>query len=101
MGTTSTRHRASESSRGDMLLTRGQDTLGGDNGHTGAVDEALAKARGGRPATWHSRRFGPHSANLLAASIIRAREVRTTGPGRRPGTGHGWAPGRHSDRLTA
>jgi len=42
-----------------------------DHGHTGAVDEALAREHGGKPATWHSRRFGPHAVNDLAAAIIR------------------------------
>ena len=42
----------------------------GDDGHLGTVDETLACEHGGRPATWHSRRFGPQAVNLLAAAII-------------------------------
>jgi hypothetical protein len=42
-----------------------------DHGHTGAVDDRLAKSYGGRASTWHSRRFGPHAVNHLAACIIR------------------------------
>jgi len=42
-----------------------------DHGHTGAVDEELAREHGGKPATWHSRRFGPHAVNDLTAAIIR------------------------------
>lgn len=48
------------------------ETQGGDNGKVGAVDEALAREYGSRPATWHSRRFGRHSVNHLCASIVRA-----------------------------
>jgi hypothetical protein len=47
--------------------------LGGQksgNGKTAAVDAALAKLHGGRPATWHSRRCGRDAVNRLAAAII-------------------------------
>jgi hypothetical protein len=40
------------------------------NGKTAAVDVALAKLYGGRPATWHSRRCGRDAVNRLAAAII-------------------------------
>jgi hypothetical protein len=54
-----------------MDATMGTTPPGSDHGHTGAVDEGLARAFGGRPATWHARRYGPHAVNLLAAAIIR------------------------------
>jgi hypothetical protein len=60
-----------------MGAIMGTTGLGSDHGHTGAVDEALARTYGSRPATWHSRRCGPQSVNLLAAAIIR--EWRNTG----------------------
>jgi hypothetical protein len=60
-----------------MDATMGTNPQGSDHGHTGAVDEALARAYGGRPATWHARRCGPQAVNLLAAAIIR--EWRGTG----------------------
>jgi hypothetical protein len=40
------------------------------NGKTGAVDAALARLYGGRPATWHGRRCGRDAVNRLAAQII-------------------------------
>lgn len=62
---------SSVSERGNMAPT--VPPAGGANhhGHTGTVDENLARALGGRPATWHSRRFGPQAVNHLAAAIIR------------------------------
>lgn len=44
---------------------------GSHHGHTGTVDKNLARRHGGRPSTWHSRRFGPQAVNQLAAAIIR------------------------------
>ncbi len=46
-----------------MAATVGSNQQQRDHGHTGAVDEALAREHGGKPATWHSRRFGPHAVN--------------------------------------
>jgi hypothetical protein len=60
-----------------MAATVGSNQSESDHGHTGAVDEALAREHGGKPATWHSRRFGPHAVNDLAAAIIR--QWRTSG----------------------
>jgi hypothetical protein len=54
-----------------MAATVGANDKQSDHGHTGAVDDALAREHGGKPATWHSRRFGPHAVNDLAAAIIR------------------------------
>ena len=41
------------------------------NGHIGSVDLLLAREHGGKPATWHGRRFGHYAVNELAARIIR------------------------------
>jgi hypothetical protein len=60
-----------------MAATMGESGGTSDHGHTGAVDDALARAHGGRPATWHARRFGPHAVNHLTAAIIE--EWRKTG----------------------
>lgn len=54
-----------------MADTVGDTSPGSDHGHTGAVDARLARIQGGRASTWHSRRFGPHAVNQLAACIIR------------------------------
>jgi hypothetical protein len=59
-----------------MADTVGHPGTASDHGHTGAVDDRLARSHGGRASTWHSRRFGPHAVNDLAACIIREwREV--------------------------
>jgi hypothetical protein len=54
-----------------MADTVGHSSPGSDHGHTGSVDAQLARIHGGRESTWHSRRFGPHAVNQLAACIIR------------------------------
>jgi hypothetical protein len=46
------------------------DYLDHEERHGSAVDIALSRQRGGRPATWHSRRFGHQPVNVLAAAII-------------------------------
>ena len=56
--------------RPDMGHTVETEGQGGDNGHTGAVDAALAREWGAAPATWHSRRYGHQAANRMVARII-------------------------------
>jgi hypothetical protein len=71
--------RSSESSRtserGNMADTVAPRSERGDNGHTGSVDLLLAREHGGKPATWHGRRFGHYAVNELAARIIRCWRV--------------------------
>lgn len=59
------------SERGNMGSRVAPDGGGSHHGHTGTVDQTLARRHGGRPSTWHSRRFGPQAVNQLAAAIIR------------------------------
>jgi hypothetical protein len=64
------RESSTVSVRGNMTPTVGSGVSVSDHGHLSSVDENLAVALGGRPATWHSRRFGHHAVNQLAAAII-------------------------------
>jgi hypothetical protein len=57
--------------RENMGDTMGHSGAGGDNRGGTAVDAALAREHGGKPATWHARRFGHYAVNDLAAKIIR------------------------------
>lgn len=65
------RVRTRDSERGSMGNRMARTGLPGDNGHTGSVDLLLAREHGGKPATWHGRRFGHYAVNELAAQIIR------------------------------
>jgi hypothetical protein len=69
-GAKKARESSRDSVRGNMRPTVGSDASVSDHGHLSSVDENLAVAHGGRPATWHSRRFGHHAVNQLAAAII-------------------------------
>lgn len=60
-----------DSERGSMRDRMPRARTAGDNGHTGSVDHLLAREHGGKPATWHGRRFGHYAVNELAAQIIR------------------------------
>jgi hypothetical protein len=71
--TPATTDTTTDSTRGaDMAHTIAPEEQGSDNGHTGTVDLALARAHGGKPATWHARRYGHAAANVMVARIVRA-----------------------------
>jgi hypothetical protein len=70
-GTSKTKESRSASERGSMGVTMVRKGGRSDNGHIGSVDLLLAREHGGRPATWHGRRFGHYAVNELAARIIR------------------------------
>ena len=67
-GAKTTSETSTVSERGNMTPTVQTDASASDHGHLSSVDENLAVAHGGRPATWHSRRFGHHAVNQLAAA---------------------------------
>lgn len=70
-GTSKTKESRCASERGSMGDTMVPKGGRSDNGHTGSVDLLLAREHGGKPATWHGRRFGHYAVNELAAQIIR------------------------------
>ena len=74
-GTSKTRESRSASERGSMGDTMVRRGGRSDNGHTGSVDLLLAREHGGKPATWHGRRFGHYAVNELAGRIIRCWRV--------------------------